>query len=485
MVTLLHPLVILLAFWLIMVVLAAFFLRLACSLCRAGIPSWRRSFVSVFVVTLLAYLAFDFACYLTMRSMDGVLIQVPPWYSYSWWFREPIGLKWYIVSHAGPFRFVPFLVGLFVAGLFQFIVLEAEVSYGFGLLIVALQWVATLVAGYIVSLLFGVVLSAIGATLQGDRGRFSPEQARQQAEPALPPGQQKTKAAQPQATAKNKKATEEKNAQERSSGKTAGEALQTVQQKAEDAVKVSQDQVTQASEKLKAYADPYLGELQEVMAPVTKHLPQPAQAFLDKDGWWWVLGVGALVVLLWVRSLVRRLTGAGQKSKKKKRKKRKASPVKLREELKWLGEGFSAPGPQQLLVKGLPVRLRLVVLSMGNKSGGELSEEMADRVLDEIMPGLAEVTSYDTPAVRVWPAYYSSNGFALAVEGNVVFPEPKGMKSHWVVMAGDIRIGKLLIHVGLAMHAEKTNNLRFVKVKGERWLNSLAVAKVKEPAAAW
>jgi hypothetical protein len=221
------------------------------------------------------------------------------------------------------------------------------------------------------------------------------------------------------------------------------------------------------------------------MAPVTKHLPQPVQDFLDKDGWWWVLGGGALVVLLWVRSLVRRLTGAGHKPKKKKRKKGKASPVKLREDLNWLGEGFSAAGPQQLLVKGLPARLRLVILSMGNKSGGELSEEMADRVLDEMMPGLAEVTSNDSPAVRVWPAYLSSDGFALAVEGNLVFPEPKGMKSHWIVMAGEVRIGRLLIHVGLALHAEKANNLRFVKVKGERWLNSLAVAKVKEPAATW
>jgi hypothetical protein len=173
---LLHPHVILIAYWLIMIVLAAFFLRLACSLCRAGIPSWRRSFVSVFVVTLLGYLAFDFTCYLIMRSMDGVLIRVPFWYSYSLWFREPFGLKWYIVSHAGPFRFVPFLLGLFVAGLVQFIVLEADVSYGFGLLIVVLQWIATVVAGYIVSLLFGVVLSVIGATLQGEPEKFAPEQ---------------------------------------------------------------------------------------------------------------------------------------------------------------------------------------------------------------------------------------------------------------------------------------------------------------------
>jgi hypothetical protein len=72
MASLLNPLVILLTYWLIMIVLAAFFLRLACSLCRAGIPSWKRSFVSVFVVTLLAYIAFDFTGYLTMKQPDLV-----------------------------------------------------------------------------------------------------------------------------------------------------------------------------------------------------------------------------------------------------------------------------------------------------------------------------------------------------------------------------------------------------------------------------
>ena len=122
---------------------------------------------------------------------------------------------------------------------------------------------------------------------------------------------------------------------------------------------------------------------------------------------------------------------------------------------------------------------------MGNRSGGDLSEEMADRVLDEIRPGLAEVTSYDNPGVRVWPAFYSSDGFATGLASNLVLPEPKGMKSHWVVMAGDVRMGRLLIHVGLALYAQNANNLRCVQVKGERWLNSLTVEKVPQTAEVW
>jgi hypothetical protein len=77
MATLLQPHVIVLAYWLIMIVLAGFFLRLACSLCRAGIPTWKRSIIPVLVVTFLAYLVFDYTCYLTMKTLDGDVIQMP------------------------------------------------------------------------------------------------------------------------------------------------------------------------------------------------------------------------------------------------------------------------------------------------------------------------------------------------------------------------------------------------------------------------
>jgi hypothetical protein len=313
-----------------------------------------------------------------------------------------------------------------------------------------------------------------------------------QGAPEQPTVRQNASAAGSKTTAKNKKAeaSAQTTAQERKNGgKTAGEpgSPQVIEQNAEGAAKVTREEVNQATEKVKAYADSYLGELKEQTAPITKHLPQPVQDFLDKDGWWWVLGASAIVAVLWVRSIVQRLTGVAHRPKTKKRKKQRAkgSPVKLREDLKWLGEGYSQGGPQRLVVQGMPARLRLVVLSMGNKSGGDLSEEMADRVLDEIKPGLAEITSYDNPAVRVWPALYGSDGFATSVASNLVIPEPKGMKSHWVVMAGDVRMGRLLIHVALALHAERANSLRFIQVKGERWLSSLAVEKVPETAGVW
>src|SRR5947207_11554702 len=115
----LSPQMVLIAYWAIVLVIAAFSLRMACSICRTDIPSWKRAFVSVVVVTFLAYLTFDFTCYLIMRSMDGVLLRVPPGYGYTQWFREPLGLKWYIVSHVGPVKYLPFIFGLCVAGVLQ------------------------------------------------------------------------------------------------------------------------------------------------------------------------------------------------------------------------------------------------------------------------------------------------------------------------------------------------------------------------------
>src|SRR5438552_17925200 len=102
-----RPQVIILAYWLVMVLIAAFFLRMACSLCRTGMPTWRRSIISVLLVTFLGYLTFDFTSYLLMRSMEDIGVQVPSWYAYNFWFREPLALKWLIISHAGPFRFLP------------------------------------------------------------------------------------------------------------------------------------------------------------------------------------------------------------------------------------------------------------------------------------------------------------------------------------------------------------------------------------------
>jgi hypothetical protein len=452
----LSPQSILIVYWLIILVLAAFALRMACSLCRTGMPSWRRALVSVLVVTLLAYLTFDFTCYLIMRSMDEVLLRVPPGYTFGHWFREPMSLKWHIVSQAGPLKYLPFVFGLCVAGVLQVVILQGQVTFRFGMLILLLQWVATGVAGYIVALLMGVALTSMGWD--------PPQQTVQQG---------------PRRTQANKRPSPKDPKAPGAAGEPS--SLNIIGHDAAQAVKESRDYLVNATANLKAYANSYLDELKEAMAPLTRHLPQPVQRFLDEGGWWWVLGICAVLALLWLRALLGKLRKASRLFRRKRKTKRARVPSALgREDLHLLGAGFTDEGPHRLVIKGIPARLRLVVLSPGTQGGGELSEDMADRVLDWIKRGLAEVASHDDPGIRIWPPFPSAAGFAKAVQARVAVPESKGMKSHWVVLAGAVRMGRSIIRVGLALHAEDRNNLRFIEIKDERWLDFLTIEKTPD-----
>jgi hypothetical protein len=452
MTSILTPQVILLAYWLVIIALAALFLRLACSLCQADIPSWTRAVISVILVTFLAYLTFDFTSYLIMRSMQDVVIQVPPGYNYHIWFREPIAFKWMVISHAGPLRYLGPIFALCVAGILQVIVLQAEVTFRWGLLIFVLQTVATAVAGYILALVLGVALEAIGWTPQPATVAAAPGQVHDKGGKKGP------------ATAPHKEPA----------------SLQPPEQN----VSASFQETVQ---NLKNYANSHLDDVKEELAPVTKHLPQPVNDFLDGGGWWLVLGVVGVIALLWLRSIVRRLRGAlAAAMPKRKRKKRRTRVVAidLKVKLAKIGEALTEEGDRRLTVNGVPARLRLVLMSLGTKNAGELTEEMADRVLDWIKPGLAELTSGDYPAVRVWPPFFSAGGFASAVAANVVFPNLAGERSHWVVLVGQVKMGQAVVNVALGLYADEPHSMRTIKVTDNQWLGVLSVQEPRRAAMA-
>src|SRR5262249_26042285 len=144
------------------------------------------------------------------------------------------------------------------------------------------------------------------------------------------------------------------------------------QQQVEGAAQTSGEYLSQAGQNLKTYADEQLEEVKEDLEPFTRHLPEPVQEFLNKGGWWVVFGVLGLLALLWLRSIVRRLVGAGTKHHKKKKHRAQSAPEILKERLKNLGEAYTEEGPRRLTVKGLPGRLRLVVLSQAGRNTGEL-----------------------------------------------------------------------------------------------------------------
>jgi hypothetical protein len=446
-------------------------------------PSWKRAIISVVLVTFLAYLTFDYTAYLMMRTLDGVALRVPPWYGYNIWFREALGLKWLIISYLGPLKYLPIVFAICAAGILQVFVLEAEVTFGWGLLIVALQTVATYIGAYLVSLVLGSVLQSAGFTIQAEpvAAAGAPSQQATNAPPAG--GKVKANRNKAKTVAKGSKQggkTKDQPAPEAPAEVPSQDeqlSLELVKKKAEEVTQSSSEYAKTASANLKDYANSQLEQLEEDLAPVTSRLPEPVQEFLAKGGWWVILGVSAFIVLLWVRSILRRLGRGFRKKPHRKKARMHKVGFKLKENLSWIGKGFTEDGPRQITVDGLPAHLRLVVLSMGNRSSGELSEEMADRVLDWIKTDLAQVASYDQPGVRLWPPFYSADGFAANLASNVAIPEPPGIKSHWVLVAGRAKMGRVVINVGLAFYAEEANSLRLLKVRGERWLKVIGVTE--------
>jgi hypothetical protein len=481
----LSPQAVLITYWLIILVLAAFALRMACSLLRMDMPTWKRAFVSVVLVTLLSYLTWDFTGYLILRSMNGVLLTIPEGYSFALWFREPIGLKWHIISHSPFLKYLPFIFAACVAGVLQLVVLQAQVTFRIGLFLFLLQWTATAVAGYIVALLFGVTLSSIGWSPPQQTVQTPPQQPQAQNTRRQRVARRTARRTRPSAMDKDKQPAEvakDAKAQATATDTTAAAAakLQLIEKDVAEKVKQSGEYLTTVGSSFKEYADSHLEEWKEMVAPYTEHLPESVQAWLDDNGWWWIFGISSLVALLWVRSMWRRLRKALRTSRRKGKK--RLPKVIKRENLTRVGSGFTDEGPCRIVVKGMPARLRLVILSLGSQGGGSLSEEMADRVLDWISSGLAEVAVYDAPGVRIWPPLYSAGGFATALQTHVPIPEPKGMKSHWVELAGAVRMGRLVILVGLVLHTEEPSTLRLVKVKSDRWMDFLAVEKNPEMA---
>jgi hypothetical protein len=484
----LSPQVVLLVFWLLVILIGAFCMRMACSLFQADIPSWRRAVISVVVVTFLAYLTFDFTAYLIMRSMQDVVFPVPPGYGYNFWFREAIGFKWMIISLAGPLRYLPIIFAFCVAGMLQVVVMQAEVTFRWGLLIFVVQFGATAAAAYVLSLVFGFALDAIGWTPQPVTVPPSSAHAQGQTSPKDGGGK----------FAKTKDKTSGKKTSGKSSavasakgpsgnkGPAGPSSLQAPEPNAAGQQEKPMASVKEAAQNLKNYADSLLEEVKEELEPVTKHLPQPINDFLDGGGWWLVFGVVGVIALLWLRAMVRKLRGAMTLPRKKRKRgpKTRSIAINLKESLALIGEAMTEEGPERITVNSVLARLRLVVLSVGAKNAGELHKEMADRVLDWIKPGLAHAASPDYPAVRVWPPFFSSGAFAHAVQANVVFPEKPGEQSPWVVLIGQVKVGQALINVALGLHADEPHTMRIIKVAGNQWLGVLGVQKPRQPALA-
>jgi hypothetical protein len=430
----------LLASWLALLGIAALNLRLACGLCGEGMPSYPRAFFTVLVVGPAAYIVFDFLAYGAARCMDDVFLTVPPNYSYSQWFWEPLYFKWQVLGLVPGLRYVPIFFALIAAGVLQVFLLE--VTFRIGVAIFVVHWLGNIIAIALISVLLTLAGGFLDQFLQPS-GESRPEATRGGLAVQFKPG---------------KETTDESIARFRTKAKEALDAL-------------------------RAELDPYLEPIKNEAQPVTRRLPETLRQFLDGGGWWLLFAGLALVTLAWVRSVFRRLLGAvfHPTGRKKAKRRTKDWASFLREDLSPLAVSYTEPGPRRLTVKGLPARLRLVVMAPSGKDVSELDEDMADRLLDWIKPGLGEVAAADYPKVRIWPRQYSGSGFPLAFHQHVPVPERKGQRSHWVLLAGAVLVGRQKIEVGLALYTDEPNKIRTITVRNEQWLDHLGIKEVKQP----
>jgi hypothetical protein len=225
-----------------------------------------------------------------------------------------------------------------------------------------------------------------------------------------------------------------------------------------------------------ATLDPYLEPVKEATRPYTRYLPAAVQEFLDDGGWWLVLLALVVVALLWVRSVVRRLRRA-HAARKKRRKKARGL---LREELRMVGDALTEVGPNQAVVRDRPVRIRLVVMAPAVSYIGDLLPDMAANLLDYVRPGLGEVVDNDVPRVRVWPRQASEAAFFETFFRSVVIPEARDRRTHWVLVAGTLKLGRQKLFLGLGTYADTASNMREVRVQKEDWDPVLRV-QVSEP----
>lgn len=213
-----------------------------------------------------------------------------------------------------------------------------------------------------------------------------------------------------------------------------------------------------------------MDEIKKTLAPLTDSLPPSVRDFLDSGGWWVVIGVTALILLLLIwgiadrllRRLFRRRVRWGDWNKE------------LDEDLATYPSPAQPPGNQRLTVYHLPVRLRLVVLAPAGTET-QVNLENVNQFLDQVVPGLAAIAASDRPRVRAWPPQLSQQGFAIAFQRHTRRPEAQGQPSHWLLVAGRVQFGRQSTLLGLALWMDQPTTLNPVVLEPHQWLDVLRI----------
>jgi hypothetical protein len=176
--------------------------------------------------------------------------------------------------------------------------------------------------------------------------------------------------------------------------------------------------------------------------------------------------LGIAIMLVFLRSLFR--SGG-------RRKKRADRQVDLREFLNEYPDPPSAMSIHRLLIDGLEARLRLVVMAPTGLEHEPIDAHDVPELLDDFRRGLGSLIQADKPRVCVWPPQLSSSGFAPTFFRLVESPDPAGERSHWIRIAGPIKIAGKSYLLGVACLADHTSKIGTINVTVNEWRDRMAI----------
>ncbi len=472
--------------------LATLILRTSCGIFGEEQPSYKRAFLMIILITVPVVLCFEIIGYGAARAMHESL-KLAPGFSFINWIRLPLGIQWQALGTLPLLKWVPVVISLCVAGIMM--VAWIQCTFRKGIMIVFVQWifngVALAILGNVGYFALGTFDRMVGLPpdvkeyLTGQHAVAQDPKAK--TDPKSPPPRDggkfhNLKAAHKATTAPvHSDPNAPKSAPSDPAADHKSNPLSTfLADHSSDSLRSWGHSMVEFLDRMRHEADPLIDTIRNHAHPLTQHFPSGVNHFLDNQGGWLILiGLTVTICFFWLKRTV------GRFRKITRKKKRKASDT-WNMDLAWhLGELGDVVHPidgVQLTVKGMPARLRAVVLSPGTKETQDITDRSLDGILDFIQEGMSKTLLQDQPLIRIWePAYGGSKAFANLCQNLVTIPGPKGKITKWVVVAGTVEFNATeKVHVGLAFQTEKATTLRNLTVDGQtiKWQDAIGTTEV-------
>jgi hypothetical protein len=144
-------------------------------------------------------------------------------------------------------------------------------------------------------------------------------------------------------------------------------------------------------------------------------------------------------------------------------------------ELSRLGERGPPAAACRLECYEIPVRLAALVLAPAGASRALPPRDFWSALIDQIVPGLAEVVRQHGTELMAWPPQLSPRGFSQQFFSSLALPGDHGKGSRWCAVAGRFEASGQPWMVGMALCADKPNSLSEYLVESTGWLGVLRV----------